>query len=409
MHFINPFKGLRPIKEKVSSIVIPSTDHLSKKLIDDYKKDNKWSYMNVFDPEIDNINSKKEKNIKSKKQFELMKKNSILLKDNAESFYIYKISSLNHTQVGIIGKTKISDYDNLHIRGHEEIYIERSQERTDQMLNLNAQIGPIYVIYPENNELEKLINNQTLKNPEYSFTALDQCEHTLWLINEKEITLQISEIFNRINCIYIADGHHRIDAMVKLSEFKKHQNINHTGDEPYNYVMVAAFSKNKARILDYNRLIKDLYGYSVKNFLKEVKKKFNIKEQNSSFRPHRSKTFGMFLDNTWYSLELKNEPQHNLFHINNLDINLLHYYLLEPILGIGDSRYDKRIDFIAGFHGLESIEKKVNSNEAKVGFSLFPTQIEDVIDFADKKLTMPPKSTWFDPKPLDGLVAYDFE
>ena len=117
----------------------------------------------------------------------------------------------------------------------------------------------------------------------------------------------------------------------------------------------------------------------------------------------------MFLDRNWYSLELKIEPQENLFHINNLDINLLHYYLLGPILGIGDSRYDKRIDFIAGFHGLETIEKKVNSNEVKVGFSLFPTQIEDVITFADKKLTMPPKSTWFDPKPLDGLVAYDFE
>ena len=152
MHFINPLKGLRPVKEKVSSIVIPSTDHLSKELIDDYKKNNQWSYINVLDPYVDNIKSKNEKYIKSKKQFDLMKNNSILLKDDVESFYIYKISSINHSQIGIIGRAKISAYDNLHIRGHEEIYLERSQERTDQMLNLNAQIGPIYVIYPENNE-----------------------------------------------------------------------------------------------------------------------------------------------------------------------------------------------------------------------------------------------------------------
>ena len=196
MHFINPLKGLRPVKEKVSSIVIPSTDHLSKELIDDYKKNNQWSYINVLDPYVDNIKSKNEKYIKSKKQFDLMKNNSILLKDDVESFYIYKISSINHSQIGIIGRAKISAYDNLHIRGHEEIYLERSQERTDQMLNLNAQIGPIYVIYPENNELEKLINDNTLTKPEYSFTALDECEHTLWLINEKDTTLKISEIFN---------------------------------------------------------------------------------------------------------------------------------------------------------------------------------------------------------------------
>ena len=143
--------------------------------------------------------------------------------------------------------------------------------------------------------------------------------------------------------------------------------------------------------------------------IKELKKKFFVKKHGSAYKPNKSKSFGMYLEKNWYSLELKKKPEENLFHIINLDINLLHYYLLEPILGIGDARYDNRIDFIAGCHGLESIEKKVNSGEAKIGFSLFATQMEDVISFADKKLTMPPKSTWFDPKPLDGLVAYDFE
>jgi uncharacterized protein (DUF1015 family) len=200
-----------------------------------------------------------------------------------------------------------------------------------------------------------------------------------------------------------------MEALSKLAEFKKHRNPNHTGEEAYNYFMTAIFPKSQARILDYNRVIKDLYGYTALDFLKEVKKKFVVEKQNKPFKPKGNRSFGMYLDKKWYSIKLKKEPEENLFQIINLDINLLNYYLFEPILGIGDPRYDNRIDFIAGFHGLEAIEKKVNSGKAKVGFSFFATQMEDVISFADKKLTMPPKSTWFDPKPLDGLVAYDFE
>jgi Uncharacterized conserved protein len=249
-----------------------------------------------------------------------------------------------------------------------------------------------------------------LLNPSiYSFSAIDGFKHEMWVIDKKNKVKKISDLFNSINRIYIADGHHRMEALLKLSQFKQHQNQNHTGDEAYNFFMIAIFPTSQARILDYNRLIKDLYGYSPKNFIKEIKKKFKLEKQNSSFKPKKSQIFGMYLEKQWYSLELKEKPHQNLFHIINLDINLLHYYLLEPTLGIGDPRYDNRIDFLAGFHGLEGIEKKVDSGEAKVGFTLFATQMENIIDFADKRLTMPPKSTWFDPKPLDGLVAYDFE
>ena len=400
MYFINPFKALRPTKEKAESVSITSTDHLSKEVVEEHKKNNPWSYLNVFGAE----NSSKSKN-----QFELMKKNSVLQKDRNNSFYIYKISSGNHSQVGIVGTAKLSAYDNLHIRGHEEIFLERAQNRLKQMDNLNAQIGPIYVIHPDNDQLSSLVNNELTKEPIYSFKALDDCKHEMWIVDDKQKVIQICDLFNTINRIYIADGHHRMEALSKLSQFKKHRNINHTGDETYNYFMVAIFPQSQARLLDYNRLIKDLYGYSSKDFIKELKKKFNIEKQSSPFKPSKAQTFGMYLEKNWYSLELKEPPQENLFHIINLDINLLHYYLLEPTLGIGDPRYDNRIDFLAGFHGLEAIENKVNSGEAKIGFSLYATQMENVISFADKKLNMPPKSTWFDPKPLDGLLAYDFE
>ena len=400
MYFINPFKALRPTKEKAESVSITSTDHLSKEVVEEHKKNNPWSYLNVFGAE----NSSKSKN-----QFELMKKNSVLQKDRNNSFYIYKISTGNHSQVGIVGTAKLSAYDNLHIRGHEEIFLERAQNRLKQMDNLNAQIGPIYVIHPDNDQLSSLVNSELTKEAIYSFKALDDCKHEMWIVDDKQKVIQICDLFNTINRIYIADGHHRMEALSKLSQFKKHRNINHTGDETYNYFMVAIFPQSQARLLDYNRLIKDLYGYSSKDFIKELKKKFNVEKQSSPFKPSKAQTFGMYLENNWYSLELKEPPQENLFHIINLDINLLHYYLLEPTLGIGDPRYDNRIDFLAGFHGLEAIENKVNSGEAKIGFSLYATQMENVISFADKKLNMPPKSTWFDPKPLDGLLAYDFE
>ena len=400
MYFINPFKGLRPKEEKAPSVVITSTDHLSKNIISDLKKNNPWSYLNVF---------AEENNEKSKSQFELMKEKSVLVKDNRNSFYVYKISTDDHSQVGIVGTAKLSAYDNLHIRGHEEIFLERAQKRLKQMDNLNAQIGPIYVIHPDNNELTELIKKEIISKPIYSFEALDKCKHEMWIINDEMKVKNICDLFNSINRIYIADGHHRMEALSKLSEFKKHKNPNHTGNEPYNYFMVAIFPQSQARLLDYNRLIKDLYGYSEKDFIKELKKKFKIEKQELPYKPKKPQTFGMYLNQQWYSLELKDAPEQNLFHIINLDINLLHYYLLEPTLGIGDPRYDNRIDFLAGFHGLNGIENKVNSGEAKIGFALFPTQMQNIISFADKKLNMPPKSTWFDPKPLDGLVAYDFE
>ena len=261
MHFINPFKGLRPIKDKASSVSIPSTDQLSQEVIVNHKKKNPWSYLNIFNPDLENLKSENEINAEAKRKFELMKNKSVLMKDNINSFYIYKISTKEHSQIGIIGTAKLSAYDNLHIRGHEEIYFERSQKRFDQINNLNAQIGPIYVIHPDNNILAELIEKQTIAKPTYSFNALDECKHELWIVSVEDTVLKISEIFNKINRIYIADGHHRIEALSKLAEFRKHQNPNHTGAEPYNYFMVAIFPKSQARILDYNRLVKDLYGY----------------------------------------------------------------------------------------------------------------------------------------------------
>ena len=270
MYFINPFKGLRPTKENASSVSVASTDHLSEDVRKDHLKKNPWSYLNVFNAE---------NNKKSREQFELMKEESIIRKDEKLSFYFYKISKENFKQVGIVGTAKLTAYDNLHIRGHEEIFFERSQKRMKQMDNLNAQIGPIYAVYPDDKKLNDVVEKELVNSPIYSFEGMDGYKHEMWMIDEKDKVKKISDLFNFINRIYIADGHHRMDALLKLSKFKQHQNPNHTGDEAYNFFMIAIFPRSQARILDYNRLIKDLYGYSRQNFIKEIKKKFKVEKK----------------------------------------------------------------------------------------------------------------------------------
>ena len=409
MYLANPFKGLRPEGAEASSVSLPCTDHLSEEMVKSYKESNPWSYLNIFSPDYKDTKTKSEIEVGAKDRFELMKEKSVISKDTDESFYIYKMSTECHSQIGMIATAKISDYDDLHIRGHEKIYVEDSQKRFEQIKNLNAQIGPIYVIYPDEVSLDALLKEQTNADPTYSFDAIDGCRHELWVVNDEEKVTQISELFNAVNRTYVADGHHRIAALSRFAEYRKHQNHGHTGEEPYNFFMMALFPESQARILDYNRLIKDLFGYSPSDFIEQVEEHFVVEKQNSPYRPTVLGSFGMYLDNAWYSITLKDKPEAALSGLMNLDINILHHYLLDPILDIGDPRRDTRIGFIAGFHGLESIEKKVDSGEVEVGFSFFPTPMEHVINFADKNLTMPPKSTWFYPKPLDGLVAYDFE
>ena len=368
MYLANPFKGLRPEGAEASSVSLPCTDHLSEEMVKSYKESNPWSYLNIFSPDYKDTKTKSEIEVGAKDRFELMKEKSVISKDTDNSFYIYKMSTEGHSQIGMIATAKISDYDDLHIRGHEKIYVENSQKRFEQIKNLNAQIGPIYVIYPDEASLDALLKEQTNAEPTYSFDAIDGCRHELWVVNDEEKVTQISELFNAVNRTYVADGHHRIAALSRFAEYRKHQNHGHTGEEPYNFFMMALFPESQARILDYNRLIKDLFGYSPSDFIEQVEEHFVVEKQNSPYRPTVLGSFGMYLDNAWYSITLKDKPEAALSGLMNLDINILHHYLLDPILDIGDPRRDTRIGFIAGFHGLESIEKKVDSGEVEVGF-----------------------------------------
>ena len=393
---IRPFKGTRPFNEEAKNLIAPSTDHLNEKHLIDIHEKHYWNYLKVLNPvgqlkETDTLKA-------AKGHFDEMKNNHIIKQDDSVCFYIYKIKFNNHIQTGFLAVANIRDFIDNKIKGHELTYESRLKERADQMLNIETQIGPIYVSYIDENGLEILINDLTKSSPDYDFESFDKSHHTLWCIQNPEQINQLSRSINSIRALYIADGHHRIGAMKKISEV----------NESFNYFMIAAFPKSQSKIFDYNRVIKDLNGLSVSEFIKKIEDFFYCKRQSTSFRPKKIKEFGMYHHNQWYSLNFKKKELLDDNILSNLDINILNQYCLKPILGIKDVNNDERIRFIAGCHGLETLEKKVNDNPDSVAFSLFPTHIDDVIEVANQNLTMPPKTTWFDPKPLDGLVVYEF-
>ena len=393
---IRPFKGTRPFNEEAKNLIAPSTDHLNEKHLIDIHEKHYWNYLKILNPvgqlkETDTLKA-------AKGHFDEMKNNHIIKQDDSVCFYIYKIKFNNHIQTGFLAVANIRDFIDNKIKGHELTYESRLKERADQMLNIETQIGPIYVSYIDENGLDNLINDLTKSSPDYDFESFDKSHHTLWCIQNTEQINQLSRSINRISSLYIADGHHRIGAMKKISEI----------NESFNYFMIAAFPKSQSKIFDYNRVIKDLNGLSVSEFIKKIDNFFSCKKKSTSFRPKMIKEFGMYHHNQWYSINFKKKELLDDNILSNLDINILNKYCLKPILGIQDVNNDERIRFIAGCHGLEALENKVNDNPNSVAFSLFPTNIDDVIEVANQNLTMPPKTTWFDPKPLDGLVVYEF-
>ena len=403
---IRPFKGTRPFNEEAKNLIAPSTDHLNEKHLIDIHEKHYWNYLKILNPvgqlkETDTLKA-------AKGHFDEMKNNRIIKQDDSVCFYIYKIKFNNHIQTGFLAVANIRDFIDNKIKGHELTYESRLKERADQMLNIETQIGPIYVSYIDENGLENLINDLTKSSPDYDFESFDKSHHTLWCIQNPESIKQLSKSINNISSLYIADGHHRMGAMKKISEYYKNKSSQFKGNESYNYFMIAAFPKSQSKIFDYNRVIKNLNGLNLKEFLSRIKENFICENSKNPVRPKKIREFGMYYNNQWYLLKFKNENLLINDIVSKLDINILNNYCFKNILGIKNTNTDDRIRFIAGCHGLEVLEKKVNENPDSIAFSVYPTKIDDVIEVADNNLTMPPKSTWFDPKPLDGLVVYEF-
>ena len=400
MVLLKPFKGTRPFNEEAKNIIAPSTDHLTDENIQNIYEKNYWNYLKILNPIVRLKES--ETLIVAKNHFNEMKKNNVIKKDKKLTFYIYEISLKDHTQLGFLALANIDDYLSDKIKGHEHTYQNRMQDRADQMINIETQIGPIYLSYPDDNEISTLLKRFTVNDPNYNFESFDKSYHKLWCIDDPKDIKIIFLKLSFIKTMYIADGHHRMGAMNLISQnFRKDKSNSHD-------FMIAAFPASQSNIFDYNRVVKDLNGLSENDFLNKLKINFKITNSSIPYKPHKCKNFGMYHLGKWYSLEFTGNIEGKNDILSKLDINIINNYCIIPILGINDINNDERIRFIAGCHGLSALEKKVDENNDSVAFSIFPSLIDDVMMVADNKLTMPPKSTWFDPKPLDGLVVYEF-
>ena len=390
-----PFFGTRPYNQDAKTLIAPSTDHLSIENIEIFRKNNYWNYLKILNP----VGQLKEKDslLEARTHFNEMKENDVIKKDNDPNFYVYQIQLGNHNQVGFLSLASVGDFEKNIIKPHEKIYESRKVERADQMMNINTQIGPIYVSYASDENIRKLLLTEMTKPPSYDFESFDNSVHKLWCIKGNKFIESLKSLAKNITNLYIADGHHRMGAMEHIKQINSKNNK----------FMIAAFPSNESKIFDYNRVIKDLNGLSKDEFIKILSNNFNIVKKNKSHRPTKKNEFGMYYEKQWYSLEFKGSLK-SLNFIDQLDINILNQFCLVKILNIKDVNNDQRIRFIAGCHGLDALEKKVDENLDSVAFSIFPSDITDVIKVADNNLTMPPKSTWFDPKPLDGLVVYEF-
>ncbi len=412
MATIRPFKALRPKKDLVLKVQAPPYDVVSTEEAKELAKDNPLSFLHITRPEIDlpdGIDLYDERvYLKAKENLDRFIKEGILQKDEKPMLYLYSQEMQGRVQHGIVGVFSCEEYEKGIIKKHENTRIEKEIDRTKHIDYTNAQNGPVFLTYRAREDIKDIIKHiVNTKSPEYDFTV-DGVRHTFYLIDEEEVIREIIDIFARVDYLYIADGHHRSAASVRVWKQRKEKNPNHTGEEPYNFFLAVAFGHDELYIMDYNRVVKDLGGLSKEDFMKKVSERFDIEEigdKGSPYKPQDRHTFGMYVDGKWYKLIAKPDIIDENHPVKRLDVSILQDNLLGPILGIKDPRKDKRIEFIGGIRGLHILENMADESGG-VSFSMYPTSIEELMKVADMGEVMPPKSTWFEPKLRSGLFVH---
>ncbi|MDO5126450.1 MAG: DUF1015 family protein [Eubacteriales bacterium] len=326
------------------------------------------------------------------------------VKDSQDMYYIYELVMDGRAQTGIVACASIADYENNVIKKHENTRAEKELDRITHVDTCNAQTGPIFLAYRAQAAIDEVVSRIKKDTPTYDFTSEDGIRHTVWCISCVQDIQIISDSFAKLDQIYIADGHHRAASAVKVGIKRREADVNSSGTEEYNFFLSVLFPHNQLKILPYNRVVRDLNGYSKETFFEKISKNFDFVKENVAYKPEKKGMFGMYIDGEWYKLTAKD---HILSDdpVKGLDVSVLQDYLLDPILGIKDPRTDDRIDFVGGIRGLEELEKRANTDMC-IAFSMYPTSIDELFDVADAGLLMPPKSTWFEPKLRSGIFIH---
>lgn len=330
------------------------------------------------------------------------------VQDPTPCFYLYELTMDGHSQTGVVGCASIDDYRNNVIKKHENTRADKEEDRIRHVDTCSMQTGPIFLAYRAKEDLKEKIGELKKQAPVYDFVSEDGIGHRVWVIDNDSDVAMIEEAFGKIPAIYIADGHHRCASAVKVGLKRREQYPDYTGEEEFNYFLSVIFPDEELRILDYNRVVKDLNGMDAATFLTRIEEYFAVEKKGQSpYRPMEKGTFGMYLENEWYGLSAKDEIKSE-DAVEGLDVSLLQNDLLDPILGIMDPKTDKRIDFVGGIRGLGELERRVHT-DMKVAFSMYPTSIAELFAVADAGRLMPPKSTWFEPKLRSGLFLHEIE
>ncbi|MBK7171885.1 MAG: DUF1015 domain-containing protein [Bacteroidales bacterium] len=416
MSIVKPFRGLRPPVQLVKQLASRPYDVLNSDEARIEADGNPYSLLHVTKAEIDlpvGIDEhSQEVYDKVVENFRSFKKNGWLIQDEAEKLYIYAQTMDGRTQYGIVGCTHIEDYFNNHIKKHELTRKDKEEDRMIHVRITNANVEPVFFSYPSNPEIDSMVAAIVTKEAAvYDFISDDGFGHHFWIINDKNTINRIVEIFEKeIPSIYVADGHHRTAAAARVGLEKKQNNPSHTGKEEYNYFMSVLFPDNQLKIIDYNRLVKDLNGLSTDEFLSKLEDVFIIKHSGKEiYKPSGLHNFSMYLGGEWYSLTAKPGHYNDADPIGILDVTILSNLILEPILDIKDLRTSKRIDFVGGIRGLSELSKRVDKGDHVAAFALYPVSMKQLIDIADTGNIMPPKTTWFEPKLRSGLVVHSLD
>lgn len=419
---IKPFAAVRPPKEFVEEVAARPYDVLNSE--EARAEAGEKSLLHITKPEIDFNPAVDEHSSeaygKAVENFILWQKNGWLIQDIKPCYYVYAQTMDGRTQYGLVVCAHTDDYADGKIKKHE---LTRKEKEDDRMIHVriqNANIEPVFFSYPDNEEAAEIVARYTAGKPEYDFVAADGFGHHFWIIDSEEDIRRITEIFSGIPAFYVADGHHRTAAAARVGAEKKKLNPEHTGDEEYNYFMAVVFPESQLKIIDYNRVVKDLNGMTAEEILANLRKNFDIsllgseadrqelaaKGQKEAFKPAKLHQFSMYMGGNWYSLDAMDGRYDDSDPIGVLDVTILSELVLNDILGIRDLRTDNRIDFVGGIRGIGELARRVDSGEMAAAFALYPVSMKQLVDIADSGNIMPPKTTWFEPKLRSGLAIH---
>lgn len=407
---LKPFRGLRPVAALAQQVVSPPYDVLDSEEARQITDGNRYSFLRVTKAEVDlpaDIDVHSPQVYRQARQtLQQMIRDGVLIQDEQPCFYIYKQQMGGHSQVGLVAAASVDEYKQNIIKKHELTRQDKEQDRVDHITATEAQTGAVFLTYQASQSINLLISECMKNKPEYDFTTEDGIGHTLYVVDEPDKVRAISAAFEKVNFLYIADGHHRSAAAARVADDCKNRNPQHTGEEEYNTFLAVVFPHDMMYIMDYNRVVADLNGLSPEMFLERIAEKFTVVSSPAAVKPAKGHTFGLYLNHAWYELAAKPGTFLAGNPVDVLDVSILQNNLLQPVLDIQDPRTDKRINFVGGIRGMAELERLVDSGRYALAFSLYPTSIEQLMAIADAGQIMPPKSTWFEPKLRDAMVVH---